>query len=86
VADVFFRSPRGGNCPLDRRGRRELLSLYAGWRLSVPEIAEHFGVSTGTIYRWLMLLGVKPQYEATPAQRAVIQANQQQRRRRHAVR
>jgi len=66
---VFFRSPRGGNCPLDARGRRELLSLYAGWHLTVAEIAEHFGCSVGTITRWLYLLGVRPQHEMTAAER-----------------
>ncbi len=67
---VYFRSPRGGHCPLDARGRRELLQLYAGFGISVVQIADHFGVGSGTIYRWLILLGVQPQDRATPAELA----------------
>lgn len=65
---VYFRSPRGGQVPLDARGRRELLQLYSGFGISVNDIAEHFHVGSGTIYRWLMLLGVQSQDRATPAE------------------
>lgn len=67
---VYFRSPRGGHCPLDARGRRELLALYGGFGISVAAIADHFGVGSGTIYRWLILLGVQAQDRATPAELA----------------
>ena len=72
MPSVYFRSPRGGQCPLDAAGRRELLRLYASWNLTVAEIAEHFGCSTGTITRWLYVLGVKAQHEMSAQERAMF--------------
>ena len=66
---VFFRSPRGGQCPLTPSQQRELLRLYGAWNLTVAEIAEHFGCSVGTVTRWLYLLGVRPQHEMTDRER-----------------
>ncbi len=63
---VYFRTPRGGHVPLDPQSQRELLRLYSGFGISVADIGEHFGVGTGTIYRWLILLGVQSQDRATP--------------------
>jgi len=63
---VYFRTPRGGHVPLDPQSQRELLRLYSGFGISVADIAEHFGVGSGTIYRWLILLGVQSQDRATP--------------------
>ena len=63
---TFFRSPRGGNCPLDAEARANLLALYAELVVPVVEIAEIYSVGTWTIYRWLYLLGVRPQSDMTP--------------------
>jgi DNA invertase Pin-like site-specific DNA recombinase len=65
---VYYRTPRGGQVPLDARQRRELLHLYAGFGIPVAEIAEQYGTGTSTIYRWLALLGVQPQDRATGAE------------------
>lgn len=62
--DPRYRTPRGGHVPLGTRERAQLLELYAEHSRPVHEIAELFGVSTGTIYRWLPHLGVRAQ-EAT---------------------
>jgi hypothetical protein len=70
---TFFRSPRGGRCPLTLRERNELLSLYGDWSLTVPDIAEHFDVSPGTVYRWLLILGVRSHESMTPRDAATFE-------------
>lgn len=59
--DVRYRTSRGGRVPLSVRQQRQLLELYANHGRPVREIAEIFGVSVGTVYRWLPHLGVRAQ-------------------------
>lgn len=56
-----YRTARGGRVPLTLRQQKQLLELYADHARPVREIAEIFGVSVGTVYRWLPHLGVRAQ-------------------------
>lgn len=70
---VFFRSERGGRCRLTAQEQRELLAMYAAWRFSVQQIADHFSVGSGTVYRWLYVLGVTSQDGMTDHERAAFE-------------